>query len=330
MENITIRKYIKKISRGNLIFPIIILVLAGILLFLIPFRQIFSPPKAASIEEIIQLYNDGNKYVEFTLSELHYTTYDYYTGKEDNASCYYYILDEENGPTCVFFLIPVRYTNNRADVLESYSAKARLVSGGERFDTFLSGFSTDIGWNTEALSEISGHFAVSQYDYRPGLIMAISILLFAIILACLGYIIANIIYMIAPHLHPSCKRLKRFGLDGRDFTEIDRELKDALLFSAGRINITENYLIALGKRSIWMVPLFNIVWAYKYSEWNPFVKKKKLTYSLIVITSPKDKVSIRGNKKSHTDRVLHFLEENFSHITVGYSDEIREQMEELL
>ena len=79
-----------------------------------------------------------------------------------------------------------------------------------------------------------------------------------------------------------------------------------------------------------MVPLFNIVWAYKYSRWKPFVKKNKLSYSLIVITSPKDKITITGNKKSHTDRILHFLEENFSHITVGYSDDIREQMEQLL
>lgn len=328
--DITIRDYIKKISRANLIFPVIVLVLAAVLLFLIPFRQIFSPPKATSIDEIIKLYNSGAKYVDFSLNDLHYTTYDYYTGQADNASCYYYILDEDNGPTCVFFLIPAKYTNDRADVLESYSARARFVSGGDRFETFLSGFSTDIGWNTDALSEISGHFAVSQYDYRPGFIMTISLLLFAIMLACLAYIIANIIFMIVPHLHPACKRLQRFGLDGKDFTEIDRELKDDLLFRAGRIYITENYLVALGKRSIWMVPLFNIVWAYKFSNWNPFVKKNKLSYSLIVITSPKDKVRISGNKKSHTDRVLQFLEENFSHIVVGYSDDIREKMEELL
>lgn len=327
---ITIRKYIKKISATNLIFPAIIAVLAAILLFLIPFRQIFSPPKAGSIDDIIRLYNDGNRYVEFTLNDLHYTTYDYYTGSENNVSCYYYILDEDNGPTCVFFLIPAKYTNDRADVLESYSAKARFVSGGDRFNTFLSGFATDIGWNTEALSDISGHFAVSQFDYRPGFIMTISILLLLIMLACLVYIVANIIFMIVPHLHPACRRLKKYGLDGKDFTEIDRELANDLLFKAGHIYITENYLIVLGKRSLWMVPLFNIVWAYKYSRWNPFVKKNKLSYSLIVVTSPKNKITTTGNKKSHTDRVLQFLDENFSHIVVGYSDEIREQMEELL
>ena len=327
---ITIRKYIKKISATNLIFPAIVLIVALLLLLLIPFGQVFHPQKASSIEEIRALYDSGSEYVEFSLKDLHYTTYDYYTGKQNNASCYYYILDEENGPSCVFFLIPEKYTNNRAEVLESYSAKAKFVSGGSRFNTFLTGFATDIGWNSDALSEISGHFAVSQYDYRPGAMMAIQILLFALLLACVAYILANIIFMLAPHLHPSCRRLKHFGLDGKDFTEIDRELSESLLIRAGQIYVTENYLIVLGKRSLWMVPLFNIVWAYKYSNWRPFVRKNKLTYSLIIITSPKDKISISGNKKAHTDRILHFLEENFSHIVVGYSDEIREKMETLI
>lgn len=328
--DITIRNYIKKISRANLIFPAIVFVAALLLLLFMPVRQIFSPPKATSIEEIHKLYNEGYSYVDFTLHDLHYTTYDYYTGSKGDASCYYYILDEENGPSCVFFLIPSEYTNDRADTLETYSAKAKFVSGGSRFDTFISGFATDIGWNSDSLMEISGHFAVSQTDYRPGLIQAFLILLLAIIIASFAYIIANVVCIIAPHLHPACRRLKRFGLDGRDFTEIDRELADNLLIRAGRIYVTENYLIALGKRSIWMVPLFNIVWAYKYSNWNPLVKKNKLSYSLVVITSPKDKVSIRGNRKTHTDQILRFLEDNYSHITVGYTDDIREKMEELL
>ncbi|MBR3244609.1 MAG: hypothetical protein IKF90_18295 [Parasporobacterium sp.] len=301
------------------------------MLFLfIPFQEIFTPPKASSIEEIRKIYEDGNRYVEFNLNDLHYTTYDYYSGGKDNASCYYYILDEDNGPSCVFFLIPAAFTDDRADTLKNYSAKAKFVSGGERFETFIQGFSTDIGWDSEDLLEISGHFVVSQTDYRPTLINVFIILILVILAVSLIYILANIVCIAAPHLHPACRRLKRFGLDGKDFTEIDRELSEKLLIHAGRLYVTENYLVALGKRNLWMIPLFNIVWAYKYSNWNPLVKKNKLSYSLIVITSPKDKVSIRGNRKVHTDRILKFLEDNYSHIVVGYTDEIREQMEELL
>ena len=328
--DLTIKSYLKKISRKNLIFPGIVLVISVLILVFAPFGQFFNPPKASSLEEIIRLKEEGARYVEFSLDDLHYTTYDYYTGRGDNASCYYYILDEKENPVCVFFLIPSEFTNNRSEVLAHYSAKATFVSGGNRFDTFLSGFATDIGWNRDDLAAVSGNFAVSQYDYRPGLTTVIQILLALIVLASFIYFLANIVVIFAPHLHPACRRLKRFGLDGRDFTEIDKELSENLLIRAGRIYVTENYLIGLGKRNLWMIPLFNIVWAYKFSSWNPLVKKNKLTYSLVIITSPKDKVSIRGNKKSGADQILLFLEENFSHITVGYSDEIREKMEELL
>lgn len=328
--DITIRGYIKKISRANLIFPAILFVAALLLFLFAPFVKMFQPPKASSVEEIIKLCQEGNRYVDFSLRDLNYTTYDYYTGGSGKASCYYYILGEDSGPACVFFLIPEEYTNDRADTLESYSAKAKFVSGGSRFDTFISGFSTDIGWDSDALLEISGHFIVSQTDYHPGLVHAILILLLVIMIASFAYMAVNIACIIAPWLHPACRRLRRFGLDGKDFTEIDRELSEKLLIRAGHLYVTENYLVAPGKHSLSMVPLFNIVWAYKYSNWNPLVKKNKLSYSLIVVTSPKDKIAIRGNRKVHTDRILKFLEDNYSHIVVGYSDEIREQMEALL
>ena len=149
-------------------------------------------------------------------------------------------------------------------------------------------------------------------------------------MACALYMIANLIVLKAPHLHPACRRLKRFGLDGQDFTEIDQELEDALIISAGQIHVTENYLIAIGKHNLWMIPLFNTVWVYRYAGWNPFVKKNKLTYSLVIVTSPKDRITIHGNSRHSTDLLLQYLKKNYQHITVGYSDEIRERMEELI
>ena len=54
----------------------------------------------------------------------------------------------------------------------------------------------------------------------------------------------------------------------------------------------------------------------------------------IIFTDPVLLLKIQGfgffDKKEHTDRILRFLEENFSHIVVGYSDEIREKMETLI
>ena len=325
----TIRRTIKTISKKNLIFPGIVLAVMILLLLLILRADIFQPERASTPEEIVALYEQGDGYVHVTADNLQYSNYDYYTSRKNRFASYYYILEEDQGPSCVFFLISGE-KGQQQEVIDHFDAKARFMTKDAHFETFLEGFAKDIGWDVEALKEVSHGFVVSQFDYRPGLIMILVALILVLIAACAAYMIANLIFIWKPHLHPSCRRLKHFGLDGEDFTEIDHELAEDLLISAGQIHVTENYLIVIGKRTLWMVPLFNIVWAYKYSEWNPFVKKKKLTYSLVIVTSPKEKITIRGNKKPHTDKILQFLDSNFTHITVGYTDEIREQMEKLL
>lgn len=328
--NKSIRDTIKLISKKNLLFPGIIAIVMILILVLVPVKQIFDPPTAESIDDIVRIYKEGGKYVHVSLQNLNYSNFDYYTNKQSRQAAYYFLLDEENGPSCIFFLIPSEDTNGKAKVLETYDAKAKFITGDVRFETFINGFAQDIGWDSEALKEISFGFAVSQFDYRPGLTVMLSVLVIAVLAICVLYMLVNILFIFLPHLHPSCRRLKKFGLDGEDFSEIDRELKDDLLIHAGNIYVTENYIVDIGKHNIWMIPLFNIVWAYSYGTWNSLVKKNKLKYSLVIITSPKAKITIAGNRKRDVEDVLSFLENNYTHITVGYSDELREKMEKLL
>ena len=325
----TIRGTLKSISKKNLIFPGIVLIIMILLLIFVPFRDIFEPKTATTAEEIIALYESRAGYVHVSADDLKYSNYDYYTSSNRFAS-YYYILDENEGPSCVFFLITQGEKGSQPDVIDHFDSKARFMTKDAHFETFIEGFSKDIGWDAEALKEISHGFVVSQFDYRPGLTRILQILILVVLVACALYMIANLIVLKAPHLHPACRRLKRFGLDGQDFTEIDQELEDALIISAGQIHVTENYLIAIGKHNLWMIPLFNTVWVYRYAGWNPFVKKNKLTYSLVIVTSPKDRITIHGNSRHSTDMLLQYLKKNYQHITVGYSDEIRERMEELI
>ena len=326
---LTIRGTIKSISKKNLIFPGIVLIIMILLLLLLPFRDMFDPETAGTPEEIMALYENKAGYVHVSADDLKYSNYDYYTSSSRYAS-YYYILDEKDGPSCIFFLVTQTERGGQPDVIEHFDAKAKFVTNDAHYETFLEGFSKDIGWDAEALKEISHGFVVSQFDYRPGLMQVLGVLILAVLIVCAAYIIANLIFLKAPHLHPSCRRLRRFGLDGEDFTEIDRELEDALIISAGQFHVTENYLIVIGRHNLWMIPLFNTVWVYRYAGWNPFVKKNKLTYSLVIVTSPKDKITIRGNSRHSTDMLLQFLKKNFMHITVGYSDEIREKVEKLI
>ena len=324
----TIKQYIKKISAKNLILPIIIGILALVLLLLIPSKNIFAPTKATTVPQIQSVYEKGEGYVEFSLDDLNYTGYDYYSGSTPIAS-YYYVIDSEGSNLCAFFLIPLE-GEEPAEVINHYTAKARLVNDSKYFSTFLAAYASDIGWSTEGLLDACGGFLVSDYDYRPLIYIIIDVLLIVVIILCLISIIANIAIICVPHLHKACRRLKIFGLDGEDFSYIDQELAKNRVLDEDNIVVTDHYLVIFGKYDICMVPLFNIVWAYRYNRWHPLRSREKMTYSINIITSPKDKITMHGCRKKGTDAVLKYLDEEFSHITVGYSEEIREEMEELL
>lgn len=328
--NFTINSYIKYVSKKNLLLPGIVAVITAILLIALPLKYEFNPPKTSSNEEIKALSKKKIGFTDFTLENLHYSNYDYYTGNKKVSACYYYVLDEGVHPSCTFILIPIENTQNKSETLATYTAKAKIIKGDKRFEKFIESFASDIGWNSSDLKNICGGYVVSEYDYHPGLTIFITILLILLLAISVVYFLANLVFMFKPHLHPSCKRLHKYGLARRDFKEIDYELSNYLLFKAGNMYVTENYLVIFGKRNLWMVPLYNIVWAYQFAIWNPFVNKSKLNYNLTIITSPKTYVLVRGNKKANTDKVLAFLKNNFTHISIGYSEKIKKSLKGLI
>lgn len=328
--NFTIKSYIKYISRKNLLLPGIITVLIAILLIVLPLKNEFNPQKVSSIQELSDTVSKKIGFVEFTFTNLHYSNYDYYTKDPKKSACYYYVLEDGESPKCTFLLIPLEYTNNKAETLETYTAKAKIIKNDARFENFINAFSKDVGWNAKDIKNISGNYCVSQFDYHPGFTIAIMVLLFLLLAISVIYFISNLIFMFSPRLHPACKRLRKFGLSQRDFKEIDFELENYLLIRAGNIYLTENYLVIFGRRNLWMVPLYNIVWVYQYAIWNPFANKNNLNYRCTIVTSPKSYVRINGTKKSNNDKIFAYLKNYFSHITVGYSDEIKKRMEKII
>ena len=326
----TVLGYIKYISRRNLIFPGIILAAVIILALLLPIRSVLSPEEAASAGEIVSLSESGAEYVRIEFDALSYTGYDYYVNNRPVAS-YYYILNEDDADNvCMFFLVPTNSSENTADKILHYSANARIITGNTQFKIFLDEFSDDIGWSHDGLLDACSGLLVSSYDYHSALYIILLVLLALIFIWALAYILANVIILIDPTRHEACRRLIKYGLDGEDFTAIDEELAHDTIINAGNLFATTHYLVAFGQHSIFVVPLFNIIWAYKYSSWNHFSRIRKLKYTLVVTTSPKDTIRVPGNRKKDVDKILNFLGEDFSHITIGYSEEIRAQIDKLI
>ena len=128
----SIRQYIRKISARNLIFPVIICIIMVVIFLLIPSKNIFNPTKAENIGQIVSVYQKNEGYVSYSLDDLEYTGYDYYSGSTPVAS-YYYVIDENSSNLCAFFLIPLDKNSRPEEVIGHYTAKAKLVNDDKYF-----------------------------------------------------------------------------------------------------------------------------------------------------------------------------------------------------
>lgn len=315
----TIRRYIKRISAKNLVLPGIIFAFIALAAFLIPFDDMLFPGTVSSVQELKEAAASGTGYISWEISDLNYTGYDYYEGADAAASFYYVFTDDET--ECVFFLI-----EKDADIS---SGRARLVYKSEYINTFLVNYASDLGLSEEALNRISGGYIVSGPDYDYAAYILLAVFLFAAALTCVIYILMNITFLLFPSLHPSCRRLKKYGLSGRDFSEIDEELENDTIVEAGNMFATSHYLIVFEKGTIFMIPLFNIIWAYQYVARQIFVSRRLLSYTLVIYTSPGGKIVMRGNRKKNTDKILAFLDRDFSHIAIGYTEEQHKKIKEM-
>lgn len=316
----TIRKYIKRISLKNLILPGIILIIALVLARYVPFEQMLLPENVTSAAGIISEADGGSRFVSFEIDDLTYTGYDYYKNGKATASFYYTFT--QGNENCVFFLIE--------DGASLNSGTAKIVTKREYVNTFLANYAKDLNLSTQALLELSGGYIISTYDYNIFYYMAMAVILALIVLLCVIYIIGNIIVFFAPSIHPSCRRLKKYGLSGKDFSEIDAELENDTIIEAGNMFATSHYLIVFGRGTINMVPLFNVIWAYSFVGRQLFVARRLLSYTFVVYTSPMSKIVMRGNRKKNVDKILKFLDRDFSHIEVGYTQETHKKIRRMI
>ena len=307
-----------------MVAPAVIIAAAAVIFVLSPLRQILYPEKTGSIKDIITGISAGRVYLEVTFDKLIYTGYDYYTGSKPQAS-YYYYLDEKNAENpCIFVLIPVSGLSEPPKSLSDYRAKAKLIRNDDAFGSFIAKFSKDIGWSEDALKSACMNTLLSSWDYKPFVYGAMAALLLFAAVICILYLLANFAFFLYPPLHPAARRLEKFGLDSSDFSAIDEELKNPIISSV-ELYATDHFFIAFKKRSIYIVPLFNIIWAYKFSAFRPFAGRKN--YTLVIVTSPESRLSIGGNRKGDADAILRVFMMDFTHIIVGYRESIKKTME---
>lgn len=146
----------------NLILSPLLMIFIVCLFFILPISNIFSPTKIDDIWNI-SLDDLENHFVEVKVQDLHYTGYN--TKDTFNRDYGYYYLQKHG--KCIFVIIPL--ADDSSETIENYTIKGKVVSTQDytSYDELLSSVSSDLGWNSTDLSNITLNYMVSETSYTP-------------------------------------------------------------------------------------------------------------------------------------------------------------------
>lgn len=311
----SIREHIININIRRLIFPICYMILLVIILFKMPFINSIFPTKITDIKEITEL--KSNTYVTYTSGTLYYTGYDHSTNGRMDGHYYYEILDD----TCAFYLLKSTY-KNAPETLKGVQITGKLVLSEKLYDDLINKVSQEFQWTTSGLSSISNGIVLSEVHHHPVTSFIIALILLSSITAVIihfGILIYNIFN---PYTAFTFVRLGNARKRSRLIHSAEQEFENNVLFVSDNMYITDNFFLHVSQTAMDIIPLSDIVWAYKHSNLHKFFGfGHNITYTLRIITKHKYVYEIPGKTKEASDALLDTISQMHPEILIGYSIE---------
>ncbi len=322
MKESRLSALIKKINRKKLIMPILYLIFITAVFIKNPLYCMLSVHNIDSPREINSHYSEGNMYIRCTFNDLYYTGLNHTIKSDVKASYYYCIYDD----ICYYVLISADDLENLSQdsstpsYISSYTCNAKLLRDSDIIAEISQRLSKNLNWTASSLSAMSCKIIVNQYElYTMHELMVFVIMIISIIgtLIHLGLVIIS---LINPYLSKTVYNLKKYGNVNILFPAAEAEYEDTYAQSEG-ILLTQSFYIAYDKHNIHIVPLENIVWAYKVGTMNNRIMHSKITYSLYVVTNHKKHFIVHGKTKEASDSLLNSLQSRYPEILIGYNEQ---------
>lgn len=315
---------IRKNSFKHIVVYMIPLFFAFLLLYIIPYEDVFWPEVVYSPSQAYERFDKGTKYLYMKPDVIYYSGYDL-KSDDKTIGAYYYELEDVNH--CYFYLM-----NEATDTEEkSYSQSGFLIkikSADGLFDNMLEILSRDINWNYNDLKSITSTNIFVQADKEIWVFYLTFTILLIIGFICMFMVCSNMVYVIDPYLHPVLRKIKKYVKYNNDQDmelDIDYQLVSDVA-DAGGMYITDKFFVHLGSFYIDIVPMNEIVFVYKHSQRIGMPGARfKLTYTVHVLGTKKFKCSCPGKKKEDADFVLEKFAEFHPDIINGYTEENKKE-----
>lgn len=318
MKSNVIQKHIRKISLKRMFYPFLLIVITMNIFQQIPFYNTLKPAKIDHISEVEDAFKNDYYFIDLTMEELYYSGYDYLENGKIFGSYYYAIEDG----TCYYFLLLKDSINEQSEVVKDLRMRGKIESGGKNLDNLISNIAKDLSWTNTELRKVSSSLLIKEAEYLQsktiwllGINSVIFLMSFFLFLYALSFIMV-------PLLHPSCIFLRRYGNIKGQVMELERELEGEIRLRCKHLIITKSYLVEISNSHLKILPLHQILWAYKHSNFHQFrLFSNKLTYTLRVIGKKSGRLVSTLQPKADVDMVLKYLEEHLPEVLVGYSKE---------
>lgn len=322
-----ISRNIKAFYRKRLLPPILYLLFAAILWLLFPLSDMLVPKELFETTSFNEAYQEGHRYVRTTFHNLAFTGYTQEISNNTNGYYYYGIWNEE----CVIVLLSPSTCEEGLPSIEEISVRGRILEGKNSYPELLTHLAEDLEWTTDGITRQMSNYYFSEPDYLPRLTFVLFLAYFGFIVYSVLSLLLYLLYIRFPVLSPPCQNLIVFGRPKKLLDEAEEELATLPQLATEDMFITEHYFIMTSPYGNAIVPIQEILWIYKHSTLQKFLWYHfSISYTMHITANKRMYVHCPKNLKSDIDGIMDYLAEANHNILVGFSEENRLKVQEIL
>lgn len=182
------------------------------------------------------MYQADARLATYDAKNLYYTGYDYYIDEEIKGA-YYYSTD--NGYMC-FYIIE---TTNPESFIAQRSVKGEIINDKISVPHIVNKLVSTTGIKEELVENYYTTYVISELDYPAAYISLMYLLSVSPAIVC-GLILLYVLFILFfPAAHSQSEQLSIYGSPSKIIKEINKELKDKLLYKRANVYVTHNYMI---------------------------------------------------------------------------------------
>lgn len=322
-----ISRNIKAFYKKRLFSPIIYLILLGILWFVFPLYNIISPPTPDPAISLESAHESGTRYITTTFYDLTFTGYTSKAFSSINGYYYYGLWHGE----CVIVQLAPQSCEQGLPFIESITTHGKIVKSNASYEELLSNLAHDLDWTADGITSQISEYYFSEPDYNPISNIILFIIYFGTMIYAVFNLICCILYIYFPVLSPACQNLIVFGHPKDMLEEAEEELATLPQLATEDMFITEHYFIMTSPYGNAIVPIKEILWIYKHSTLHKFLWYHfSISYTMHITANKHLHIQCPKNMKSDIDGIMDYLEEANHNILVGFSEENRLKVQEVL